>query len=301
MHRALTAIAAVLVLAVAAACGSTEEEGSGGGTAGQLADLSQFPTPTGSQDAPQLEPQSGREEGASGTAVEAALTQEQVQEMRARLRSGELGEEERQQVLQQLQSQFEGGQGGGFPGGGGSQAVGSIEGVSGNTITVATELASITVTVTNDTSISITSVLEPAALAQGAQVMVTSERVGGSTLAKTIVLVSEEQGRFGGGQRGQGGQGGEGGALLLAGTVDSIDDNGLTVDTQQGPLPISIDEDTVIVQNNPGTVADLQEGMQVRVSGPLNEDGNIEARSVVVAPGGMESLLDFGGGGRQGG
>ena len=295
MYRALTALAGILVLTLAVACGS-EEEGGNGGAGGQVADLSQFPTPTGSQDAPQAAPQGSQDERESDTAAEAP-TQEEVQQLRARLRSGELSEGERQQVLQQLQSQG-GGFGGGAGGGGfgGSQVVGTIEGVSGNTITVATDLASVTASLTDDTNISITSVLEPPALAEGAQVMVTGERVEGRTLARTIAIVLEGQGRFRGGQE----QGGQGGALLLSGTVDDKTGNEFTLETQQGPLPITIDDETMIVQSNTGTAADLREGMQVRVSGQANEDGNIDARSVAVTPEGMDSLPGFGGGGGQG-
>ena len=218
------------------------------------------------------------------------MSQEELEQLRQKLQSGELSAEERQEAIQRLRAQFGGGQGGGgFGGGGGTQAVGSIEGVSGNTITVATELATVTASVGENTNISITSILEPASLTDGAQVMVFSERVEGSTLARAITIIPEGQGGFGrarggGGQGGQGGFGGGqagaagGGVRPLFGTIESIADSGFTLETQQGPLPIAMNDETVIIETGQGTLADLEAGMQVRVTGAADEDGTISAR-----------------------
>ena len=196
MIRALMLLAGALVLAFAVACGSADE---GGGTsaaaAAQVADLSQFPTPTRSQAAPQPEPtqavaaaavQTQSEDG--GSESEAAevepMSQEELQQLRQRLQSGEMSAEERQEAVQRLRAQFGGGQGGGgFGGGGGTQAIGSIESISDSTLSVTTELATISANVGENTNIRITSILEPTSLSEGAQVMVVSERVEGSTWA----------------------------------------------------------------------------------------------------------------------
>ena len=321
MSRTLVILAGALVLALAIACGSADE---GGGTeaaaAAQVADLSQFPTPTRSQAAPQPEPtqvvaaaavQTQAEDSASeGEAAEVApMTQEELEQLRDKLRSGELSAEERQEVIQRLRAQFGGGQGGqgGF-GGGGTQAVGSIESIDGNTIAVTTELASVTASVGENTNIRITSILEPTALTEGAQVMVFSERVEGSTLARAITIIPEGQGGFGrarggGGQGGAGGQAGAagGGVRPLFGTIESIADGGFTLETQQGPLPIAMNDETVIIETGQGTIADLEAGMQVRVTGAADEDGTISARNVIVTPEGLEDIPGFGGRGRGGG
>ena len=309
-----------LLLAVAVACGSSGGEGSGSPPAAQVADLSQFPTPTRSQAEPRPEPtqqveaaqaQSQAEgSGAAGESAEVApMTQEELQQLRQRLQSGEMSAEERQEALQRIRAQFGGPQGGegGFGGGGGSQAVGSIEEVSGSTITVATELATVTASVGEGTNIRITSILKPTALTVGAQAMVVGERVEGSTLARTIAIVPEGQGGFGRGRGGLGGgRGGAGGGQAgaagggpraLFGTIESISEGGLTLETQQGPLPIAIDDETVIAQTLQGTIADLEAGMRVRVTGVAGEDGTIDARSVIVTPEGLEELRGFGGGG----
>ena len=322
----------ILTFAFAVACGSADEGGgTGAAAAAQVADLSDFPTPTRSQAAPQPEPtqavaaaavqtQTDRNEDEGASAEVEPMSQEELQQLRQRLQSGELSAEERQEAIQRLRAQFGGGQGGpgGF-GGGGTQAIGSIEGISGNTITVATELAPITASVGENTIIRITSILEPAALTEGAQAMVVSERVDGSTLARVITLIPEgqgglgrgrggfgggggqagqaAQGGFGGGQAGQGG----GGARPLFGAIESIADSSFTLETQQGPLPIAMNEETVIIQTNEGALADLEAGMQVRVAGPANDEGTIEARTVVVTPEGLEDIPGLGGGGRIGG
>lgn len=322
MIRALTISVGALVLVFAVACGSADEGGSdGAAAAAQVADLSQFPTPTRSQAAPQPEPtqpvaaaavqtQSGQSEDESESAEVEPMSQEELQQLRQRLQSGELSAEERQEAIQRIQAQFGGGPAGGGFGGGGTQAIGSIEAISGNIISVNTELATISATVGENANIRITSILEPTALTEGAQVTVISERVDGSTLARVITVVPEGQGGlgrggggFGGGgaQAGQGGFGGgqagaAGGPRPLIGTIESIADSGFTLETQQGPLPITTNEETVIIQTSQGTIDDLESGMQVRVAGQADEGGTIQARLVTVTPEGLENIPGIGGG-----
>ena len=230
--------------------------------------------------------------------------------MRERLGRGELSEEEAQEVFLRLREQFGGGQGGIGPGGfGGSQAAGAIESIDGNTITVATELSTVTVTLGENTNVSITSVLEPDGLTENAQVVVVSERVEGSNLARSITVVPEGQGGFGGVRGGfgggtgglGGGQGGleGGGTRPLIGAVMDKQDGGFTLETQQGPLPITTNDETVIIETRHGTVADLEAGMRVTVIGPADEEGTIDARAVSVIPEGLEDIRGFGSGGRN--
>ena len=194
MKGSLIALVGTLVVAFGVSCGSTD---GGSGADAQVLDLSQFPTPTRSQAAPEPEPTSqvaaaqaqtqlSQDEDVSETAEVAPMSPEELQELRQRLQSGELSEEEAQQTIQRLRS--------GFGGGGGSQAVGSIKTVSESALTVTTQLATVTASVGEGTNISITSILEPTALTAGSQVMVVSERVEGSTLARTITIVPEGQG-----------------------------------------------------------------------------------------------------------
>jgi len=243
------------------------------------------------------------------------MTQEEIQELRQRLQSGQLTEDEARQAFQKLRSQF--GDGPGGPGG--SQVAGSIESIGENSLTVATDLASVSVNVGADTVFRITSVLEPTALADDAQVMVVSERQEGKTLARAITIIPEgqtgfrggglgrlggAQGEPGGGQGGfganqaapgvgqggfGGGQGGFAGRGGLFGTVTDVSDAGFTLETQQGPLPIVMDDESVILETREGAITDLEVGMQVRVAGPAAENGAIEARSIIVTPEELEN------------
>ncbi len=314
MKTKLSIFPGMVILLLLLACGSSEQEVSP--TTAQVADVSQFPTPTRSQAEPQptsppavAQVQTSQDAGGS-TDEQAPMTEEEIQDLRQRLQSGELSEEEAQQAFQRLRSQF--GDGPGGPGGpGGSQVAGSIESLEESSLTVATDLASVSVDVGADTIIRITSVLEATALTDDTQVLVVSERMEGKTLARVITIIPEGQtgfrggglGRLGGGQGtpggGQGGfganqaapgggQGGFGGNRGLFGTVTGVSDTGFTLETQQGPLPIAIDEDSVILETREGAFTDLEVGMQVRIAGPAAENGTIEARSVIVTPEGLE-------------
>ena len=325
MLKVLTISAGALVLVFTLACGSADDEsGTGAPAAAQVADLSQFPTPTRSQAAPQPEPTQAVAAAAAQTSSEDSdseseaaavepMSQEELQQLRQRLQSGELSAEERQEAIQRLRAQFGGGGqgGGGFGGGGGTQVIGSIESISGSTLSVSTELATISANVGENANIRITSVLKPTELTEGAQVMVVSERVDGSTLARVITVVPEGQGGFGrrgagGGQGGQGAVGGAqggqavGGARPLFGAIESMADNGFTLETQQGPLPIAMNDETVIIQTVQGTLANLKAGMQVNVFGAADDEGTIEARTVAVIPAGLEDIPGLGGGGFAG-
>ena len=306
MNRMLTIFAGAMVLTLAVACGSDD---GGDVAAARAADLSQFPTPSRSLAAPQPEPtsqaeaaqsQSQAEQAGSGgeTAEAAPITREELQQLRQRLLSGTLSEEEAQQALQRLMAQ-----GGGFGAAAGSQVVGTIEAVEQGAITVATEIALVAVSVREDTDIRITSILEPAALTDGAQVMVVSERVEGRTVARAITIVPDDQGGLVPGRPGPGagqGRGGlgvdQGGAGPLFGTVGNIGDTGFTLETQRGPLPIAVSEESVVVRTRQGTLADLEPGMLVRVVGPADENDDIEARSIIVTPEELEDIRGFGGG-----
>ena len=321
-NRPLAAIAGALVIAFAVACGSAGDGSAP--AAAPTADISSFPTPSVSRATQQPDPRptspaptaqtpEDSEDSGSETADVPPISPEEIQELRARLGRGELSEEEAQEVFLRLREQFGGGQGGIGPGGfGGSQAAGTIENIDGNTVTIATELATVMATVGENTNINITSVLEPMALTDNTQVMVVSERVEGSNLARSITIVPEGQGGFGGGRGGfggaqggfGGGQGGQGelaggGTRPLIGTVTNIGDGGFTLETQQGPLPIATNDETVIIETRQGTVADLEAGMRVTVIGPADEEGTIDARAVNVIPEGLEDIRGFGGGGRS--
>ena len=298
----LSMLAGLLTILVILACASSDEGDSA--AAAQVADMSQFPTPTGSRAQPEptsqpVNAQVQASQAANGADEVAPMSQAELQQLRQRLQSGELSEEDAQQAVQRLRQQFGDGPGGA----GGTQVAGSIESVEESTFTVATELASVSVSVDADTIIRVTSILEPAALTDDAQVMVVSERLEGSTLARAITIIPEDQARFRGGQGGFGGaqgglrgnQGGAGGPAGIFGAVTSVTDSGFTLETQQGPLPIVMNEESIILETRQGAFVDLEVGMQVRVTGPADENGSIDARSVTVTPQGLEGFRAPGG------
>ncbi len=313
MRSVLVIWIGALIFSIGVACESSDEESAP--VAAQIADLSQFPTPTLSQarPAPTSSPptaQPSQTQDMDETSEAPPMTQDEMRQLRQRLQSGELSEEEAQQAIQRIRAQLGGGQGGPpFGGDAGSVAVGSIESVVEDEIVVKTDIASIKATIREDTNIRITSLIEPDALADGAQVMVVSERVEGRVLARAITIIPdipEGQDGFRGGPGGQGrGQGGLGGGQgevgvgSLFGSVQDANDAGFLLETQQGPLPIAIDDDSVIVQTRQGTMADLEVGMAARVVGPADESGVIDARSVVVTPEEMQGIRGLGGNARN--
>ena len=90
-------------------------------------------------------------------------------------------------------------------------------------------------------------------------------------------------GGFGG--RGGGGAGGFGfGGGGLFGTIEAIEGGEISVNTAQGVLKASVSSDTNIQVFSEGTLQDLLNGMQVTVVGERDEEGNVQATSIVVVP-----------------
>jgi len=79
----------------------------------------------------------------------------------------------------------------------------------------------------------------------------------------------------------------------LTGTVEKVEGNTVTVNTAQGPLQATIGADTIIQSFTEGTLADLETGTQVTVTGQRGEDGTVEARSILITP---EGAVGFPGG-----
>ena len=107
-------------------------------------------------------------------------------------------------------------------------------------------------------------------------------------------------GGFGGGGFGGGGFGGRGG---LIGTLEAVDGNLVTLNTAQGPLHVTVTEDTTIQKTVQVTLADLVLGEPLTVGSARGEDGAVEATTIFVLPEGQEGLRPggFGGGGGGGG
>ena len=102
-------------------------------------------------------------------------------------------------------------------------------------------------------------------------------------------------GQFGGGGGG-GGQrfGGAGGGDGLFGTIETIEGDTLTINTQRGPLQAAVGAETTILIFADGSLGDLEPGMQVTVVSERAADGSVVATSITVRP---EGGGFFGGGG----
>ena len=107
-----------------------------------------------------------------------------------------------------------------------------------------------------------------------------------------------------------GGFGGAGGRLAaglagggaLAGTVESVEDGKIIVNTPQGPLEAVIGPLTVIQRTEVSilSVGELGQGLQVQVVGQPGESGVIDAASIFVMPEGAAGFGGFGGRGLGG-
>ena len=105
------------------------------------------------------------------------------------------------------------------------------------------------------------------------------------------------QGQAGGGGPGGGGFGGRtrlGGGGGLTGTIERVDGNTITVNTPLGALQATTGDDTIIQKFTEGTMADLQAGLRVSVTGQRAEDGTVVATSILIT---AEGGGGFSGGG----
>ena len=104
---------------------------------------------------------------------------------------------------------------------------------------------------------------------------------------------ADRQPSFTGFGRGLGPFGG-GGATF--GTIDSIGDGVVVINTPQGLVEATISSETVIQVFSAGELGDLTEGMSVTVMGQEDvESGKLEAASIIAASEGVSGFPGFGG------
>lgn len=117
--------------------------------------------------------------------------------------------------------------------------------------------------------------------------------------APTAATVAAPSGSLGalGGAGGAGAFGGAGGAgasqagaagrgNLLAGVIEKVEGNTLTIRTPQGTSTVNLAADTEVRQTVPAQVADLKPGLTVTVTGTAGADGSMQARTVTITPAG---------------
>lgn len=81
------------------------------------------------------------------------------------------------------------------------------------------------------------------------------------------------------------------------GTIDSIGDGIVVINTPQGAVEATIGSETVIQVFTTGEIADLKEGMSVTVMGQYDaESGKLDAATVIAAPDGAGAFPGLGSG-----
>ncbi len=87
-----------------------------------------------------------------------------------------------------------------------------------------------------------------------------------------------------------------GGGGATFGTIDSIGEGVVVINTPQGPVEAAISSETVIQVFSAGELDDLTEGMSVTVMGQEDaESGKLEAAFIIASPEGAGGFPGFGG------
>jgi len=89
-------------------------------------------------------------------------------------------------------------------------------------------------------------------------------------------------GAEGGERRGRGGVGGD---------IENIDGNTLTITTPRGPVTVNTYEETTVRKIVDGTMEDLTQGVQIRVTGDRDEEGTVKATSITLVPEGAQEFF----------
>ena len=76
---------------------------------------------------------------------------------------------------------------------------------------------------------------------------------------------------------------------LLVGTVEKVEGKTVTVNTTQGPLLTTVNDDTTIQKTSDVPIGELAQGTRIRVTGTRTEDGAIQATMIFIVPEGEEA------------
>ena len=99
---------------------------------------------------------------------------------------------------------------------------------------------------------------------------------------------------FDGGFRGGPGEdsgGGRRGGRGVGGAIESIEGNTLTVTTPRGPVTVTTGGDTTVRKIVDGSLEDLEQGAQIRVTGQRDEEGIVKATSITLIPEGAQEFI----------
>ena len=211
---------------------------------------------------------------------EAMESNPEIQELLQKAQSGNMSQEDQTRLRELMEEALADagieapgdGQGRGF---GTPPTQGIISAISGSTITIDhndDSGLSTDVEITDDTNIDIISLLTPADLSEGDNVAGTVQRgEGGRIFIINLTVIPEQQGQG----RGGGFRGLFAGALgpdtvtnndatnisNINGTIAEINDQQISVETTQGTLRLTANEDSNIISTSPGSLSDITQGM----------------------------------------
>ena len=229
---------------------------------------------------------------------EAIANNPELAELFQKAQSGNITEEEQARMADLMQELFaeagiepraSTGYGGGF---GTPPTQGTITYIFGSTITVqdleGTENTT-DVEVGEDTNITIVNSLSVSDLSTGTNVVGAVRRgEGGQIFIVSISIVPENPGAGGFGGFGLGIGGVDNTVSQVQGTVTEVNGDTVHVETTQGTLRLTANDESVIVSTAVGALTDLTEGMGVVAIGPL-EEGAIQARNIIA---GSQELIN---------
>ena len=235
---------------------------------------------------------------------EAIANNPEIGELMQKAQSGNLSQEDQARLRELMQEALaeagieapDGGQGGGF---GAPPTQGTISAISGSTLTIDhadSSGLSTDIQIAEDTDITVIKELTPAELTEGSNVVGAVQRgEGGRIYIVNLAVIPEEQGQgFGGGFRGLIGDGLQGGSDAtnlsnINGTVSGVNDQSISVETTQGTLRLTANEDSNIIATTSGTASDISEGMAAIAFGGNLDNTPIQPSNLIVGP---EFLLE---------
>ena len=171
--------------------------------------------------------------------------------------------------------------------------VGTVESLEGDVLSVATVDGVILAALSDDTTLQHFAAGSQGDLSVGQQVSIIGRDGEGGIVASSVVVTPEGTSLFGSTDS-AGGQGGRPGGrrVMLRGTIESFDGLRVMVDTQQGPVVVSISERTAVQVPSDAPIEELSLGQLVTVTGVQSEGESIEVSTIFIMPD-MASL--FGG------
>ena len=98
-------------------------------------------------------------------------------------------------------------------------------------------------------------------------------------------------GGFRGGPGEDSGGGGRRGGRGVGGAIESIEGNTLIVTTPRGPVTVTTGGDTTVRKIVDGSLEDLEQGAQIRVTGQRDEEGIVKATSITLIPEGAQEFI----------